>query len=183
MCLKVGRTFGEFTSRDGRKVTMRTPLWKDLDDLVDLINSAVEEKVDIFMDSPVTREQEIEWLGGTLAAIEKGKKVHLVVEVGGQVVGSSALGPRERSMSHSAELGVLVKNGFRGIGIGTMMLQTLIQEARGLDLEILIIKHFSGNDRARRVYDSLGFKETGREPGVVKRDGEYRDLVTMAMKL
>jgi hypothetical protein len=31
-------------SKDGRNVVLRTPRWRDLDDLLELINSLVDEK-------------------------------------------------------------------------------------------------------------------------------------------
>ena len=61
--MNVGRTYREFDDRRGRKVILRTPVWGDLDDLLDMINTAVDERVDIFMDERLTRESEAEWLG------------------------------------------------------------------------------------------------------------------------
>jgi RimJ/RimL family protein N-acetyltransferase len=86
-------------------------------------------------------------------------------------------------MSHVGGLGVLVKSGYRESGIGTRMLETLIRESRSAGLEILVLRYFSGNDRAQHVYEKVGFVETGRIPGAVKRDGRTRDLVTMTLKL
>ena len=33
-----------FTAKDGREVTLRTPKWDDLDDMLEIINSPVEEE-------------------------------------------------------------------------------------------------------------------------------------------
>jgi RimJ/RimL family protein N-acetyltransferase len=181
--MKVGRVFHEFEDLEGRSVVLRTPLWSDLDDLMDMINTAVDERVDIYMDEKVTRESEAEWLGGKLAKIENGRTIGLVAECEGRVVGSSDVEKRQRSMSHVGELGALVKGGYRESGIGTRMLETLIRESRSAGLEVLVLRYFSGNDRAQHVYEKVGFVETGRIPGAVKRDGRTRDLVTMTLKL
>ena len=181
--MNVGRTYREFDDRRGRKVILRTPVWGDLDDLLDMINTAVDERVDIFMDERLTRESEAEWLGKKLARIENGQTIALVAECEGRVVGSSEVDKKTRSMSHVGGLGVLVKKGYRGSGIGTEMLETLKRESRSAGLEILCLRYFSGNDRARHVYEKVGFMETGRIPGAVRRDGRERDLVTMTLRL
>ena len=77
----------------------------------------------------------------------------------------------------------MIKRGYREAGIGTVVLETLIRESRSEGLEILTLRVYSENDRAIHVYEKVGFKETGRIPGAVKRDGRIRDLVTMTMKL
>jgi RimJ/RimL family protein N-acetyltransferase len=179
----VGRVYGEFEDRKKRKVVLRTPVWGDLDDLLNMINSAVDERVDIFMDEHVKRNGEAEWLGRKLVKIENGQVIGLVAECEGKVVGSSDVERKTRSMSHVGELGALVKGGYREAGIGTAMLETLIRESRSQGLEILMLRVYSGNDRALHVYEKVGFRETGRVPGAIKRDGRIRDLVTMTMKL
>lgn len=41
---------------------LRTPRWEDLDDLLELINSLVEEKAGIVRTEKVSRQEEIDWL-------------------------------------------------------------------------------------------------------------------------
>ena len=62
--MKAGQVFRRFTAKDGRGVILRAPRWEDLDDLLDFINSLVDEGVDISRDKKVTREEEANWLGG-----------------------------------------------------------------------------------------------------------------------
>lgn len=45
--MKTGRVIRSFSAKDGRKVVLRTPEWEDLDDLLELIHSLVNEKADI----------------------------------------------------------------------------------------------------------------------------------------
>ena len=47
--MKEGAIYRSFTTRDGRKVTLRAPKWGDLDDMLHFINSLVEEKAMILM--------------------------------------------------------------------------------------------------------------------------------------
>jgi hypothetical protein len=70
--MKAGEIVKTFNARDGRRVVLRFPMWEDLDDLLELINSLVEEGADILRTEKVSREEEIDWLSKALASIEKG---------------------------------------------------------------------------------------------------------------
>ena len=47
-----------FTSKDGRTVVIRRIRWDDLDDLVELMNSLIEENAYIILNEKVTRDGE-----------------------------------------------------------------------------------------------------------------------------
>jgi len=58
--MQPGRVFRKFPARDGQEVILRTPRREDLDDLMELINSLVDEKAEIARTVKVTREEEVE---------------------------------------------------------------------------------------------------------------------------
>ena len=156
--MKAGTIIKTFTATDGREVILRTPRWEDLDDLYELINSLVEEGVDILMNQKVTRDEEVDWLGRTLATLEKDDEICLVAEVNGSIVANSALQKKRGYSSHVGSLGIIIKKGFRDVGIGTEMLKTLITRAGTIGVEILTLSVFSSNERAVHVYEKVGFK-------------------------
>lgn len=82
--LKPGQILRRFKAEDEREVVLRAPQWRDLDDLLDFINSLIDEGADIARDKKVTREEEADWLGRRLANIEKGAEIGIVAEVGGK---------------------------------------------------------------------------------------------------
>lgn len=180
--MKVGAVFREFTVRERLRVILRTSLWRDLDDLLELVNSVVAEQAPIYinMDRPPTRENEADWLASTLARVEKGEGVHVVAEVDGRVIGGGEVTKRTAYMSHVGDLGILVKEEFRDRGIGTEMVRTLIDEAKKIGVEVFLLRCFAENARAIHVYEKVGFKEVGREPKAAKQAGRYHDLVIMA---
>ena len=47
--MKTDKVIRRFVARDGRTVILRTPRWEDLDDLLEYINSLVDEGADIVM--------------------------------------------------------------------------------------------------------------------------------------
>ena len=60
--MKPGKVIRTFSAKDGREIVLRTPTWNDIDDLMAMINSLVEERADILIDEKVSRDQEVDWL-------------------------------------------------------------------------------------------------------------------------
>lgn len=172
-----------FITKDGRKAILRSPRWEDLDDLLDFINSLVDEGVDISREERTTREAEADWLGKKLAAIEKGGTVAIVAEVDGKVVANSDVEKRSGPMSHVGYLGIAVKSGYRRIGLGAEIMKTLIDESKKMELKILVLDVFNSNRAAKSLYKKMGFKEVGRIPKGIRKKGKYIDFIRMTLEL
>lgn len=180
---KTSEVYDIFTAKDGRKVVLRAIRWEDLDDCIDFINSLVEEGAEILRDTNVTREEEADWLGSRLARIEKRQLIGVVAEVDGKVIANSEVEKRGSFMSHLGYLGIAIRKGYRGIGIGTKLIQTLINESKKMGLEILVLDVFEVNQPAKALYKKMGFKEVGRIPKGIHKNGKYMDLVRMTREL
>ena len=151
---------------------------------MELINSLVEEDAEILIDKKLSREEEAEWLSKTLAQLEKGNKVHIVAEVDGKVIASSGITKRRYSCEkHVGDLGIIIKAGYRDLGVGTEMMKTLIDHARIMEIKILAFNVYATNDRALHVYEKVGFKETGRIPKRYYKKGKYVDGVIMTQEI
>jgi RimJ/RimL family protein N-acetyltransferase len=174
-----GKMFRKFSAKDGREVILRTPRWKDLDDLMELINSLVDEKAEIARTDKVTREDEVEWLPKVLASLEKDELFFLVAEVDRKVIASSDIHILSGNEKHVGVLGIVIKSGFRDLGIGTEMMNTLVEQAMALGLKVLTLQAFATNKRAVHVYEKVGFVQTGRVPKKHFKDGQYVDEVIM----
>jgi len=184
MNMKVGKILHRFKAKDGREVIVRAPMWEDLDDLLQLINSLVEEGAEITLDAKKTRDEEADWLSGSIAQMEKGNALYLVAEVDGKVVASSGITRRSAPCeSHVGDLGIIIKAGYRDVGIGTEIIRTLVEEARAMGLKILVLTVFATNKRAIHVYEKAGFEQTGRIPNGIFRNGKYVDQLLMAREL
>lgn len=172
-----------FDAKDGRRVLLRRIRWEDLDDMVDFINSLVEEGADIVRVEKVTREEEADWLSRRLAETEKGNLIHLVAEVDGRAVASAEVMRNRKPMNHVGILGIAIKKGYRGIGIGTEIMKTLIEESRNAGLKVLVLDTYETNKLAQALYRKMGFKDAGRIPKAVYRNGCYIDLLRMTLEL
>jgi GNAT superfamily N-acetyltransferase len=87
-----------------------------------------------------------------------------VIEVEAQPAGYAVL-----TLGYSIEFGgvaafvdeLFVAREFRGRGVGTRTLKLVIDEARKLDVAILLLEVTGSNERARRLYREAGFADRG----------------------
>jgi len=73
--------------------------------------------------SLMTREKEAEWLGRHLALIENGKRIAVVAEHQGKVVGQVGVNPRSGHSSHVGVLGIGLSEGYREVGLGSELMK------------------------------------------------------------
>jgi RimJ/RimL family protein N-acetyltransferase len=78
--------------------------------------------------------------------------------------------------------GMYVRSDARGAGTGRRLMQAIIEIARHR-VELVQLTVVRDNERARRLYASLGFQEYGMEWHSLKLDGRYYDEILMAMDL
>jgi RimJ/RimL family protein N-acetyltransferase len=177
--LEAGKILKNFTAKDGRNVVLRTPRWEDLDDLLELINSLVEEKAEIYITEKFTREAEAEWLRKVLSRLEKDEHFSLVAEVDRKVVASSDFQVKGGTDEPVGVIGIVVKNGYRSFGIGTEIMKTLLEQAALFGLQTVTVNAFATNKRAIHVYEKVGFVESGMIPDKHFRQGRLIDEVSL----
>ncbi len=181
--MRSGFSVAEFSAKNGQRVVLRTPKLEDLDDLLSLINSLVEEKADIVVSDKLTREEEGDWLADLLVRLEKDQAFFFVAEVDGKVVASSDLHVGRGTEVRAGNVGIVVKDGFRSVGIGTRMMQTIVKFARKRGLRVIVLSVFATNERAIHVYEKVGFVKCGRVPRKHFHRGRYVDEIIMAASL
>ncbi|MFQ6044322.1 MAG: GNAT family N-acetyltransferase [Candidatus Poribacteria bacterium] len=135
------------------------------------------------MQTKPTWEEELDWHANRLTQVEKGELVACVAEVAGHIVGNSSVAKKSGVQTHVGELGISVSKDYRELGLGTEMMKVLISESRQMELKIVCLNVFSGNDRAIHVYEKVGFREVGRIPQAIFKWGRYLDEIIMAIEL
>jgi ribosomal protein S18 acetylase RimI-like enzyme len=106
----------------------------------------------------------------------------LVALRGDEVVGWCDISPMTREgFTHCGTLGMGVRKDFRRLGIGRRLLEQAIGEARTMGLERIELEVFASNTPAIRLYDQAGFVVEGVKTRGRKLEGEYDDLVQMAL--
>lgn len=171
-------------------VTVRPVRQEDFDDLRETYFELYDERdsgeptgITLFANRP-SLEDEVAWFDRKSRRILDGEELVLVAEVDGHAVGSCSIGrvgPGPTSeQAHVGELGILVRRGMRGKGIGTALLEHSLAAARS-KFEVVYLSVFSGNERAQRLYRRFGFCVCGHLPRAVKRNGEYFDEERMVL--
>ncbi len=183
MHLKAGQIISRRVLRDGTKVTLRAPRMEDLDDLVEFINALVDEKAMIIVNKRVTRNGEANYLSGVLTEVETGKAVYVFAEIGGRVVASSSIKFNSGHEAHTSTLGIAISKGYRGIGLGTLLMKELINQAKRFGKKLIILEAFEKNPCARRLYDKVGFREVGRVPKKLFHRGKYQAAIVMSREV
>jgi RimJ/RimL family protein N-acetyltransferase len=88
------------------------------------------------------------------------------------------------SALHRARLGIGVERSQRGNGIGTALLHTAIRWAKSEQALIWIdLAVFAHNQRARRLYEKLGFRETGHTLDAYRLGKQSIDDVHMTLRV
>jgi RimJ/RimL family protein N-acetyltransferase len=187
--MRTGRVYRRFKTSSGEIVTLRSLKWEDLDNCVTFVNELVGEKktqpnLGVMVDTKQTREEEAHWLANQLTGIEKGHIISVVAEMGGKLAGNSSVtrGSYEDTKRHGY-LGIAISRRQRDRGIGLEMMHTLVRESRRAGLKTVQLEVFANNPRAIHVYEKTGFKETGRIPKKMLRNGKFIDSIVMTRDL
>lgn len=105
----------------------------------------------------------------------------LVAEVDGAVVGNAGLHLMTRRRAHSAGLGMAVREEYRGRGVGSALLDAIIDLADNwYNIVRLELQVYTDNEPAVRLYERRGFAIEGTHRAYVYRLGEFVDAYTMA---
>ena len=112
------------------------------------------------------------------------KNLMLIAELDGEIVGNASV-ERERvpRYSHRAELSVVVKKKYWGNGIGSRLLELLIDFCRNSGVEILYLEARADNARALDLYRKFGFSLIGNYKNFFKIDGKYYDAALMTLEI
>lgn len=107
----------------------------------------------------------------------------LVAERDGRMLGNAGLQPAGAALRrrHVASLGIVVAAEAQGQGVGRALLQALCDYAdRWAQILRIELTVFADNERAIRLYRSMGFEHEGTHRAYAMRDGRYADAHCMA---
>lgn len=91
--------------------------------------------------------------------------------------------PKKKRSKHNGELGVSVLKKYWSLGIGSLIMDELINWSRQVGITRIHLKVNAENHRAIKLYEHLGFVEEGRLKKEKLIDGKYYDTLIMALHL
>jgi len=167
----------EFVVKDNLKVVLKTPEINEADKLLSLINDLCGQ-TDFLLSSPEDRstsvEDEQKWLKDNI----EGKDYLIVAYVDSKMIGDCSLNFfRHIKDKHRCCIGIAIDQAYWGKGIGSLMFDEMINIASNTPgIEQIELDFVEGNDRAKHLYETKGFKVTGSIPRAIKqKDGTYFD--------
>lgn len=170
------------TLADGTEVLLRGARADDAPRLAELIAAIIAEDR-YTLASPGEAGPSAEGLRQRIAEyLDQPGYLYLVAEAAGQVIGHLDFSNgRLRKTAHAGAFAVYLAEGWRGRGVGPLLIERLLAWARAHPLiEKVTLAVFSNNPRAIAAYQKCGFYEEGRCPRDMKLDsGEYIDSVLM----
>ncbi|WP_303296416.1 GNAT family N-acetyltransferase [Pyramidobacter piscolens] len=110
----------------------------------------------------------------------------LIAEVDGVLTASAGFAPPVpcEKCRHRASAGLCVLRASWGWGIGSLLMESLLECARAAQFEQLELDVVTGNERAVAMYQRFGFVTYGvREKAFCLRGGGYQSLYLMALEL
>lgn len=174
-----------------RKIIIRNFERRDRDDLIDNYLKVYEEAkknplvgITLFDKKP-TLNKEYKWFRDLLKKVKNKEELALVAEVDGKTVGlcNMRMPSPQTESRHIGDIGILVREGYRSMGIGSLLFERVIKEARKKKYELVTLKVFGTNKHAQNLYRKFGFKEYGMLPGGIARKNRRIDEVLMYLKL
>jgi L-amino acid N-acyltransferase YncA len=148
----------------------------DADAIAAIYNQGIEDRVATLETELRTPEERRAWL-----AARGERHPVLIAERGGAALAWGSLNPfnPRAAYAHVADLSIYVARSARGIGVGRILLDRIIDEARGLGFHKMVLAAFPTNVAGMRLYARMGFTTVGtyREQGCL--DGRWVDVIVM----
>lgn len=167
--------------QSGTSVTIR-PMVKDDADKLHAFFSRVPREDRLFLRDDVSIRDVIDsWT----QELDYEKVLPLVAEVGGNIVGDATLHRRKFGWtSHVGKVRLVIDKDYRGKGLGTVLIEELIDIAKKAGLEQLVAELMSNQTGALSAFKRLGFEKEAVFFNYVKDQmGEERNLVVMIKNL
>lgn len=172
-----------FTLRDGRSGIVRPARPRDARACLRIVTEAVRERPRTLSVDEAELWSVREWRSHRADWGPRG--VSLVATVGGKVVGqlSCTRSAGSRTTSHNAEFGITVAREARGQAVGRALLETLEVWAYEVGVTRIQLGVFAGNERALRLYRSMGYEDEGVQRGGARFPEGEVDVIRMAKRL
>ena len=177
--MKQGKIVSEFDVKDRNgnsvHVSLRYPKESDVKAALKLVNEIRAEAEFLGFRRHETLESETKFINQKIKENDSGKGIFMFIEADGQLIGDVCLQPNEHDVSsHVGRLGIMIKEEFTELGIGSKALEKILKLVEKTEFKIIESGHFKPNERSARLHKKFGFKKFGEFPNECRlRSGEY----------
>lgn len=143
----------------------------------EIFNEVLRNSNSIYREDEVTLEERYVWFD---EKIEHGFPIFGAYE-GDQLVGYAGYGTWRAAQGYrkSVELTIYVDQKRRGRGIGSKLIQTIIDQAKADGYHVMLGAIDADNQQSINFHKRFGFLETARMPEVAMKNNKWLTLVFM----
>jgi L-amino acid N-acyltransferase YncA len=168
------------TLPNGLHATVRLLNAADRDGLLALFGCATKDDLQYFRDDVTNRELVSSWA----EHVDIHRVVPMVAEVGGRIVGQGTLHRGRGYNRHISEVRIFVCREFRGRGVGTALIQGIIDVAKLFGLHHIFTLVVSSRPQDMRAFEGLGFRTEGiLHDRFMDAEGNTYDMIEMSLHL
>lgn len=170
--------------RDGSVLQISRPRGENAAEILEYLKIVGGETHFLLMDENglgISEEREAKILEA--AYVEPRGGMHFG-KINGELACIFSLGcyPRRR-LAHTGEIALSVRKKYWHIGVGSAIMEMLIELAKEASLKNVELGVYADNERAIALYRRFGFEEIGRHRGRMCVDGEYYDEILMDLHI
>ena len=112
------------------------------------------------------------------------RDVMLIALDGDKVVGNGIIEcERARRYSHRATLSITVLRDYWGQGIGSRLMEMMVDLSRSHNIDVISLEVRADNSRAIALYEKFGFDRIGKYKKFFKINGSFYDALLMQLLL
>jgi RimJ/RimL family protein N-acetyltransferase len=167
--------------KSGKELLLRKPMEEDASAMIEYLNIVGGESDNLLFgenEFRLTVEQEKEHIKNMN---EDDNALMLLGVIDNQVVSISQVNaPNRKRIAHNSELAISVKKEYWSIGVGTAVMEELIDFAKNHDtIKTISLGVKASNKKAQHLYEKLGFEKVGVHRDFFNIDGNYDDEILM----
>ena len=174
-----------FMLKNGSTAVLRTAVPEDAAQMIAYLRACAEE-TDFLLRLPEEWDISVETEEALLRDMARQTENRMLVcSVKGEIAGTCQVACMNRLKTrHRATVSIALRRAYWGQGMSGVMFEEREAFARERGVTQLELAYIQGNERARHLYDRMGFVETGRSPDAMRqRDGTLADEIFMMKKL
>lgn len=163
-------------------ITVRDAVEADLPAIIDIYNHSIPSGLSTADTHPISVEDRRPWF----RQFSSHKRPIWVAERDENIVGciyiTSFYGGRP-AYDKTAEVSLYLAQKEQGQGLGTLLMQRMIDACPDLGVTTLIGMHFDHNEATKRLNDRFGFQQVGHLPEIAEVHGQQRGLLLSILRI
>lgn len=159
----------EITLKDGKTAILRSPIPEDAGAFLAFFTQAAAETPFLLTspeDKPMTVEEKTKKIQNS---IQSETEVNILCLIDGKIVGNCQIrySPQQK-IRHRGRVAIALLREYWGNHIGSILFEEMISIARQWNLTQLELEFVEGNERARGLYEKMGFRIIGEIPNAIR---------------